>query len=654
MSKPCDTPGSLLHRIGVAGLARLRAFKGTSARIAALLTIVAATAAFSATPALAVSIHAFSKSFGEKGSAAGQLELASSSGVAVNNTTHDVYVADTHNRRVDEFNDEGDFVLMFGKEVNKTKVLGGLATEEEQNVCTEVEVALGAECQQGTAGSAPGEFEAPTLVAVDNAPGGEGDVYVADTGTELVQKFTAAGALVKSWGVEGQLKEVPGPAGTAALTAGSNVITFINGEGLLDFYEGEEILGAGIPAGTHIVDCRSNSVCELSNPATVTGTGVAITAPPVDLGTLSGIAVGATTGDLWLYAQDPTPQVLEFERGGGFVKHWFLRDDNEPGHEAPPSGVAGDLEVTAGANAAFDQATSELYVDRGASIEDLGPTGGVIDVFGPPQLSGGAGLAVDSGIQPPTGGTVYAANTSTDQLDAYGLALQVNTGATSEVTATAATLDGGVNPEGSPVPECKFEYVTISRYEETGNYEHTVPCEHPDAAEIGDGTGSVPVHAKIAGLLGGTTYRFRLLAEHENVMTHETKTAAGEGEVFPTSPIPVIAGGEAVDVTAGGAELRATVNPEGLQVSHCAFEYGTSTSYGLLVRCAQKKSVIGAGTEPVPVSAQLAELAPNTTYYWRLSVKDANGEGYEPGHTFVYPTTGAELPENRLSKGDRR
>ena len=212
----------------------------------------------------------------------------------------------------------------------------------------------------------------------------------------------------------------------------------------------------------------------------------------------------------------------------------------------------------------------------------------------------------------------------------------------SGVTATTATLSGEVNPGGIPPSECKFEYGTSTVF-----YNESAPCEAPDAAEIGSGTALVKVHADLKGLLGGTAYRFRLVATNDILGTNETFPTAGDNEEFTTSTVPVIASGEAVDVTAGGAELRANVNPEGLQVTHCAFEYGTSTSYGSSVRCAQKKSAIGYGTEPVPVSAQLSELAPNTTYYWRLSVRDANGEGYEPGHTFVYPTTGAELPDHR-------
>jgi len=213
----------------------------------------------------------------------------------------------------------------------------------------------------------------------------------------------------------------------------------------------------------------------------------------------------------------------------------------------------------------------------------------------------------------------------------------------SGVTADTAAVSGEVDPEGFLVDECRFEYGTSTQYGDG-----SVPCEAPDAAEIGTGTAPVTVHAALTGLRGGTTYHFRLVVTNEIASTKEVLLTGGEDLAFKTSTVAVIAGGEASEVTGSGAELGATVNPEGLQVSRCTFEYGTSTAYGSSVRCAQKKSEIGAGTQPVPVSAQLTELEPNTTYHWRLNVKDANGEALGSDHTFVYPTTeGTELPDHR-------
>lgn len=100
-------------------------------------------------------------------------------------------------------------------------------------------------------------------------------------------------------------------------------------------------------------------------------------------------------------------------------------------------------------------------------------------------------------------------------------------------------------------------------------------------------------------------------------------------------------------MSASGAELRGEVNPEGLQVSRCEFEWGTSTAYGESEPCEQKKSAIGSGTEPVPVSARITGLSSGTEYHWRLSVGDKDGEAFEPGHTFVYEISGSQLPDHR-------
>jgi hypothetical protein len=208
-----------------------------------------------------------------------------------------------------------------------------------------------------------------------------------------------------------------------------------------------------------------------------------------------------------------------------------------------------------------------------------------------------------------------------------------------EVKATTVMLSGEVNPGGLPLSECKFEYGTEG-------YRASVPCEQTPA-EIGSGTGPVRVSAKLTGLLGGTTYRVRLAATDEVPATKETVAVTGKGQEFHTLPLAMISSGEASEVSAIGAQLHASVNPEGLQVDHCVFEYGTSTSYGETVKCAQKKSTIGAGTEFVPVGATLEALQPNTTYHWRLRVSDENGETFGVDHTFNYLTGGEGLPDNR-------
>lgn len=714
MSKPCDTPGSLLHRIGVAGPARSRAFKGTSAPICLLLAL--GVLAFAATPAFAGRQYISGSSFGVKGVGAGQLE--DPEGIAVNNeagsaSEGDVYVADTGNRRIDEFTAAGDFVMAFGKNV------GGLG----EDTCTVT-------CVAGESGTEPGAFTNPRFIAVDQTTG---DLYVADTGDNLITKFSESGAY------QAQLtgtceKETESPpactgskfvpfgalngiavdpaGGLWVLTSGS--AAEFSDTGVFDktfptrsAYGGLAVdasggvyvdginLAAKYESGLLVSEFSHIATALAVNPAT--NTVLVFQTEYFDAGQLSndielfppfaepsapietftaeglsgsnGIAVNGAVADYPLYVTQPStdtvvtydylqlPEVSSVPASSVGIKQ-------EAGHPvvgATLNGTVDPNEVPVSA-CEFEYGTTTAY----------GKTVPCETEHGEPIGEGTAPVPVHADLTNLLPSTTYHfrlraanANDGSDPEVQIRHAADDETFLTSgptivseeapaaEVTGNTATLSGVVNPGGLPLSKCEIEYGTKAELKASGLYEGSVPCA-PDAAEIGSGTAPVTVHADLEGLVGGTSYSFRLVVSTEVLATKQKVTVAGAGRELTTEPTPVIAAAEApltgMTLNPAGelsAELRATVNPEGLQVSHCAFEYGTSTSYGLVVRCAQKKSAIGYGTEPVPVSAQLSELMPNTTYYWRLSVRDGNGEGYEPGHTFVYPTAGAELPDNR-------
>src|SRR5207249_4056488 len=85
-------------------------------------------------------------------------------------------------------------------------------------------------------------------------------------------------------------------------------------------------------------------------------------------------------------------------------------------------------------------------------------------------------------------------------------------------------------------------------------------------------------------------------------------------------------------VTQTSATVNATVNPNGIQVSECRFEYGPSTAYGQSAPCAQSP---GSGTSPVPVSAALESLSEGATYHFRIAATDANGTSFGSDWTFT-------------------
>jgi hypothetical protein len=108
-------------------------------------------------------------------------------GVALDNTSHRVYVADRQNDRIDVFGEDGSFLDSFG-----------------------------------TSGSGPGQLSRPWSIAVDNDPASPAfhDVYVVDENLRI-QKFTPAGEALLSFG-SGQVGSARtpiavGPGGTVYL-----------------------------------------------------------------------------------------------------------------------------------------------------------------------------------------------------------------------------------------------------------------------------------------------------------------------------------------------------------------------------------------------------------------------------------------------------
>lgn len=112
----------------------------------------------------------------------------------------DIYVTDKGNARVQKFTATGEFVLMFGEEVNETKDNTPSATEAEKNVCTEEEIKNTAvKCKSGHEGSTVGSISDPQSVAVE--PIG-GNIYVQDYANWRVDEYTPDGQFVLMIGKE--------------------------------------------------------------------------------------------------------------------------------------------------------------------------------------------------------------------------------------------------------------------------------------------------------------------------------------------------------------------------------------------------------------------------------------------------------------------
>ncbi len=135
---------------------------------------------------------------GTEGAGAGQLR--GPEGIAVDSSSHAIYVGDGQsNHRVQKFTSSGEFLLTFGKGVNT-------GTSGNPNLCENTGPPANV-CGAGIEGSGLGEFSSIKGIGVDSA----GDVYVADTenlgscpvvsfgGSKFrkrVQKFSSEGEIV--------------------------------------------------------------------------------------------------------------------------------------------------------------------------------------------------------------------------------------------------------------------------------------------------------------------------------------------------------------------------------------------------------------------------------------------------------------------------
>ena len=136
-------------------------------------------------------------------------------GYSAGGVDSDVYVVDMGNHRVQRFESDGTFVLMWGRGVRT----GAAAFE----VCT----AAQAPCQAGTPGSGGGMFQTPQGIDVNQTTG---DVYVRDSGNLRVQRFDADGNFISAFGWD-VVASGPGQADerqavTVNATSGAFTLTF--------------------------------------------------------------------------------------------------------------------------------------------------------------------------------------------------------------------------------------------------------------------------------------------------------------------------------------------------------------------------------------------------------------------------------------------
>ena len=270
------------------------------------------------------------------------------------------------------------------------------------------------------------------------------------------------------------------------------------------------------------------------------------------------VAVNTFTFDLYdsspinqlLQAGSIKSELLSTEILGGELEHGFAVSGSGDSYAlfncgcfdnlGPNIENLGPVDAGSALAAAADPATAHLYVDDGSSVTewDTGQMNGgslagankgqLVATFGASRISassGQGGIAISG-----TTGRVYVSNPADGKVYVFASTAPAPVaGSTNEVTQTEATLHATVNPRGTPLASCQFEYVTSAALDLTRTFTHfdeDVPCDRTPS-QIGAGDQPVPVTAKISSLAPGSLYRFRL------VVANATGSSASAG-LFPT------------------------------------------------------------------------------------------------------------------------
>jgi hypothetical protein len=514
------------------------------------------------------------------------------------------------------------------------------------------------------AGGAP--FGTVQGLAVDGA----GDLYVSDGFNLAVDKFDSTGAPVTSWGFNGQLKEANGvpffdPFGLA-VDSSENLWVTDKGEGgvfqgVVDKFSsagGFEAQGSGPPGGF------PESGQNIASAAWSDAAGLLFVADGGNLwgleasGAYSGVDLnesfssccnllvaadnsgGASNGDLYV-AVTGRDLVVRIHGSG-----------SEAGGEAPFSEHASYIEgptligTPGGGFGAIEgvavDSAGNLYVAQRHAVDEFASSGQFLgEITGTPTGPGGAlvpfGEVTAVGVGAASG-DVYVADAGQARVDVFGPAAALPEATTlpaSGVTATAATLNGEVNPNGVEVSECVFEYG------ESTAYGTTAACETEGGGPVGSGSSPVAVHAHVSGLNPGGEYHYRLRAANEH---GESK---GADQVFFTGAS--LDSTSVSQVTATSAVLEAEINPHGVQTS-LHFEYDTrpysegEAPHGVSTPVGDA----GSGEGDVSRASQIQGLEAQTVYHYRAIVSNALGRLEGPDHTFTTQgPSSAVLPDGR-------
>ncbi len=560
-------------------------------------------------------------------------------GVAVNQSTGNVYVSDFGKGTVDVYNTSHEYV-------SQVTVPGGN----------------------------------PYELAVDNSGGSsEGDVYVAGSASNVVYKYdaTANGSLIP----DPSTPEIGGGGvlnrpTAVAVGAGGDVYVASTTGMVAEFSSSGEVLNPDLITGLFepqgiALNSAGDIYAATENQGTVEygPLGECVEAcTPINVGPKNRDVVLASQGDV-LVADETTGKVAEYgpdpshaliQEFGAFQLPFGIATDptrhiayvadlfgkvvdtfeEGPTPEAPETGTAEVKGATAILHGTLNPNASAKAGWYFAYNNNGGCTGGrTTPVEAEVEGKGLAESVEASGLEPSSTYT-YCMVARNKYGSEYGAAESFTTGSSqpvveggsvSSVGISGATLEARVNPEKQETTCVRFEYG------ETSAYGNSVSCSE---ASLGSGYGGVQATAVVSNLKPNTAYHFRVVVENPSSPSGGT---LGSDETFQTSPL--IAGESFSEAGQHGATVSAELNTGGLATSYYV-EYGSTSAYG----SSTPVRVTGEGEGTVSVSARIEALQSYSEYHFRVVASNSEG-AEERGEDLAFRTLPAPingLPDERV------
>lgn len=454
-------------------------------------------------------------------------------GIAINQVTGNVYVTDQSYHRVDVFGSNGAFLRAFG---------WGVATgASEPQACT-------ATCLVGLSGSGEGEFGSSLgYPAVDSS----GNVFVADRTNRRIDVFSSSGAFLTAIGEAGSDNGQFGSNSPSrvvvdsvdhvyAVDNGNNRVqrfTYTEGPATLSFdtvFGAESLSGSPSPTdvaiGTSdhvfvvkpfaagVSECPGGSpsveerrVLELNSAGSLVDTHMICGG----INSVNGLALNPVSGRIYVSSIDRRVYVLD--------------------NVAPPTATINPVTDQTATTASFTGEVNPQGSQTGYHFEYSANGGASWTKTSAEDIPVGAGTSpvevseVVSGLTPNTSYQVrltatkaFGAGTATVGPVSFTTGLAKPTIGALPVgpTVNSAVLRGIVNPNGSAITECRFEWG------QTASYGNSAPC----SPMPGSGVEGILVSAQISGLQQNTHYHFRLVA------TSVVDSAEGADRTLTTGP----------------------------------------------------------------------------------------------------------------------